>query len=162
MYSPCDWGCCSYAPEALLAAGDTKTRHFLCFLLDLNTRRCWVVPACLDGSEITRRSCDTKSAPGNRRGEETAKAKGPRRSAERSDRASPSTRYVSWGRGTGISACLEHGSEVTRRGFLLRSKWVTKRAPWCFYTCGVGGDGVAVSPCPCGLSGSPYVWLDAA
>jgi hypothetical protein len=37
MYSPCDWGCCSYAPEALLAAGDAKTRHFLCFL-DLNTR----------------------------------------------------------------------------------------------------------------------------
>jgi hypothetical protein len=37
MYSPCDWGCCTYAPEALLAAGDAKTRHFLCFL-DLNTR----------------------------------------------------------------------------------------------------------------------------
>jgi hypothetical protein len=38
MYPPCDWGCCSYAPEALLASGDAKTRHFLCFL-DLNTRR---------------------------------------------------------------------------------------------------------------------------
>ena len=35
MYSPGDWGRCSYVPVALLAAGGTEIKYFLWFL-DLN------------------------------------------------------------------------------------------------------------------------------
>ena len=35
MYSPGDWGCCSYVTVALLAAGGTEIKYFLWFL-DLN------------------------------------------------------------------------------------------------------------------------------
>ena len=38
MYSPSDWGCCSYVPEALMTVGGAKTRYFLLFL-DLNPLR---------------------------------------------------------------------------------------------------------------------------
>jgi hypothetical protein len=38
MYSPCDWGCCTYAPDALLALVVSKLDVF-CVFLDSNTRR---------------------------------------------------------------------------------------------------------------------------
>jgi hypothetical protein len=72
MHSGVGWGCCSYAPEAVLAAGGAKTRYFLCFpiLIKPAERSASVLhyesalDKCLEGGIVTDDLVQISISPG--------------------------------------------------------------------------------------------------